>query len=181
MRVAPIGGYFAHDLDRVIDEARLSAAVTHAHEDGQAGAIAVALAAAVAWRMHHGAMVRTAHEFFTEVLAGTPSGPTRDGIQRAAALPIASDVATAVAALGNGSRVVASDTVPFSLWCAARHLNDFAEALWTTVAGLGDRDTTCAIVGGIVALSVGNDGVSQALRDAREPLDALLDEVTFSP
>lgn len=26
--------------------------------------------------------------------------------------------------------------------------------MWTTVAGLRDRDTTCAIVGGIVALSL---------------------------
>jgi hypothetical protein len=27
--------------------------------------------------------------------------------------------------------------------------------LWNTVAGLGDRDTTCAIVGGIVSLVEG--------------------------
>jgi len=27
----------------------------------------------------------------------------------------------------------------------------YKDALWTTVAGLGDRDTTCALVGGIVA------------------------------
>src|SRR5204863_4336296 len=46
MRAAPIGAYFADDLSRVIAEARASAAVTHAHEDGQTGAIAVALAAA---------------------------------------------------------------------------------------------------------------------------------------
>jgi ADP-ribosylglycohydrolase len=42
--------------------------------------------------------------------------------------------------------------VPFSLWCALRHPDDFREALWATVSGLGDRDTTCAIVGGLVAL-----------------------------
>ena len=32
-------------------------------------------------------------------------------------------------------------------------LYDFEEALWRTIAGMGDRDTTCAIVGGIVGLS----------------------------
>ena len=46
MRAAPIGAYFADDLNRVIAEAKASAEVTHAHPDGQTGAIAVALAAA---------------------------------------------------------------------------------------------------------------------------------------
>lgn len=31
--------------------------------------------------------------------------------------------------------------------------------MWTTVAGLGDRDTNCAILGGIVALRVGDAGL----------------------
>src|SRR5581483_970505 len=37
MRAAPIGGYFADDLERVAAEARASAEVTHAHPEGQAG------------------------------------------------------------------------------------------------------------------------------------------------
>jgi ADP-ribosylglycohydrolase len=49
--------------------------------------------------------------------------------------------------------ISAQDTVPYCLWCAAYHLNDFEKALWWTIRGLGDCDTTCAIVGGIVALS----------------------------
>ena len=73
--------------------------------------------------------------------------------------------------LGNGSRVTAPDTVPFALWCAARHLDQFEEALWATVSGLGDRDTTCAIVGGVVALAVGPSGLPPAWVAAREPLD----------
>jgi ADP-ribosylglycohydrolase len=43
------------------------------------------------------------------------------------------------------------DTVPYAIWCAARHLDDLVEALWATVSVGGDIDTTCAIVGGIVA------------------------------
>ena len=72
--------------------------------------------------------------------------------------------------LGTGSKVTAADTVPFSLWCAARHLGDYEEALWTTVSGLGDRDTTCAIVGGIVALSCDPTVIPAAWFAAREPL-----------
>jgi ADP-ribosylglycohydrolase len=48
-------------------------------------------------------------------------------------------------------------------------VSDFEEAMWTTVAGLGDRDTTCAIVGGIVALRVGEAGLP-SWQGRREPL-----------
>jgi ADP-ribosylglycohydrolase len=45
--------------------------------------------------------------------------------------------------------------VPFALWAAARHLGDYRQAFWTTAKAGGDVDTTCAIVGGIVAASPG--------------------------
>ncbi|MBZ0286172.1 MAG: ADP-ribosylglycohydrolase family protein, partial [Anaerolineae bacterium] len=44
MRVAPLGAYFADDLEAVVTNARLSAEITHAHPEGIAGAIAVAVA-----------------------------------------------------------------------------------------------------------------------------------------
>ncbi|WP_253811168.1 ADP-ribosylglycohydrolase family protein [Nocardia amikacinitolerans] len=48
MRVAPLGAYFADDLDRLIADAAASAEITHAHPEGVAGAITVALGAALA-------------------------------------------------------------------------------------------------------------------------------------
>ncbi|HEY9611981.1 ADP-ribosylglycohydrolase family protein [Allocoleopsis sp.] len=45
-----------------------------------------------------------------------------------------------LAVLGNGDRISAQDTVPFALWCAAQHLDNYQEALWLTVKGLGDRE-----------------------------------------
>ena len=77
--------------------------------------------------------------------------------------------------LGSGGRVSAQDTVPFTLWCASLHPDDYEAALWTTVAGFGDRDTTCAIVGGIVAAGA---GVSSAWLAAREPLPMWYAETT---
>jgi len=71
--------------------------------------------------------------------------------------------------VGNGSRVSAPDTVPFCLWCAAKHFDNYEEALWTTVSGLGDCDTTCAIMGGIVVMAAGRDSIPArwiASRDA---------------
>jgi hypothetical protein len=112
-------------------------------------------------------------EILEAALALTPEGETRAGIVDALRLPLGAPVRTAVSALGNGSRVISQDTVPFALWCAARHLTRFEEALWTTVSGLGDRDTTCAIVGGIVSLSVGREGLPSEWLAAREPLATL--------
>jgi ADP-ribosylglycohydrolase len=170
MRVAPVGAYFADDLDALVQHARASAEVTHAHPDGQAGAIAAALATAYAclWRHDRGALGgATLFEF---VLARTPASPTREIIERAAKLSIAEEVEVAMWALGTGSKVTSADTVPFTLWCAARHLGFYEEALWTTVSGLGDRDTTCAIVGGIVAMSCEAGAIPTAWLEAREAL-----------
>src|ERR1051326_7988024 len=50
MRVAPVGAWFADDLDQLVKEARASAMVTHMHYEGAAGAIAIAEAAAMARR-----------------------------------------------------------------------------------------------------------------------------------
>jgi ADP-ribosylglycohydrolase len=168
MRVAPLGAYFADDLDRVVAEARASAAPTHAHPDGQAGAVAVAVAAAVAWR------TRTCPDgqaLLAEVIARTPDGDTRGGLQRAARLRAQGvSLTTAAEVLGTGYNVISSDTVPYALLCASLHLDDFAAAMWTTVTGLGDRDTTCAIAGGVVALAVGRSGLPPGWLAAREPL-----------
>lgn len=61
------------------------------------------------------------------------------------------DAGTVAAVLGNGRRTSAHDTVPFALWSAARSLGDYEQAFWVTAQAGGDVDTTCAIVGGVVA------------------------------
>jgi ADP-ribosylglycohydrolase len=77
---------------------------------------------------------------------------------------------TVAAELGNGSAVIASDTIPFAVWCAATHLADYAGALWACGDVGGDIDTTCAIVGGIVVGATGLDGIPADWRTSREPL-----------
>ncbi|MBI5549000.1 MAG: ADP-ribosylglycohydrolase family protein [Deltaproteobacteria bacterium] len=165
MRAAPIGAFFAGDPQRAAEEARLSASVTHAHPEGQAGAIAIAVAASlVSVRPHP-----PGKALLEEVLPWVPPGPTREGIQAAAELDPAS-TQEAARRLGAGGRVCSEDTVPFALFCAAHHLTSYEEALWTTVSGLGDRDTTCAIVGGIVAMT---SEIPLEWLKAREPLPDL--------
>ena len=45
--------------------------------------------------------------------------------------------------------------------------------MWQTVAGLGDRDTTCAIVGGIVACAGPVWGIPDEWLRRREDLAAI--------
>lgn len=148
MRSAPIGAYFASDLAKTTAQARLSALVTHTHLEGVAGAIAIAVAAAIAAGGHP----PVGSEFIEAILTHVPEGEVASRLRIAMRIPSYS-FDQAVSQLGTGQLVTAQDTVPFCIWIASYHLQDYEEALWQTVAGLGDRDTTCAMVGGIVALS----------------------------
>ena len=170
MRVAPLGAYFADDLAKLTEQAERSAAITHSHPEGIVGAVAVALAAGLASR-HKGAPI-SPREFLQKICDRTPESEVRHGIVEALALPSHTPVESVVAVLGNGEKVSAQDTVPFALWAAASHPQNYADALWTTVSGLGDRDTTCAIVGGIVALSAGTDSIPPSWIQSREPIPA---------
>lgn len=169
MRSAPIGAYFADDLARVVVEARRTAQPTHRHPDGQAGAVAVAVAAAMATAMGAGERAMSGADLIAEVIARTPAGATRTQLEVMAGLAT-DDVRVVARQVGNGSQVISSDTVPLAIWCAARHLDSVEEALWTTVRALGDRDTTCAIVGGIVVMSTGEAAIPPVWRSSREPL-----------
>jgi len=159
MRVAPLGAYFFDDIEKVIEQATLSAEVTHAHPEGQAGAIAVALAAAWACRTRDDLQANSGYDLLEFVFSHTPDSDTRSKLNAALSLPLNYSIETAVSALGNGSQLLASDTVAFTIWCVARHLESYVEALWHTVSALGDRDTTCAIVGGIMSLIQGEEGI----------------------
>lgn len=169
MRAAPIGAYFAGDLDAVVEHATRSAAPTHAHPDGIAGAVAVAVAAATVF-----AGERDPRALLEIVIARTPAGPTRANLMRALPMLRAEPITVAME-LGNGSGVISSDTVPFAVWCAATHLADYPGALWACGEVGGDIDTTCAIVGGIVVGAVGLDGIPPDWRASREPLPAHLE------
>lgn len=162
MRAAPIGGYFAGDPQRAAAEAEKAAEITHAHPEGQAGAMAVACAAALSSMR----AALSGRGFLQAVLDHVPAGRTREGIEEAGRIG-AEDHPRAASVLGTGRQLAAFDTVPFCLWVAAHHGFDYELALWSTVAGQGDMDTTCAIVGGIVALA---SPVPEGWLERREPL-----------
>ncbi|WP_405820100.1 ADP-ribosylglycohydrolase family protein [Streptomyces sp. NBC_01390] len=171
MRVAPLGAWFRDDFAAAAEYARLSALTTHAHPEAVAGAVAVAVAAALA-AASEGQDAPPRAEFLREVASHVPDSDVRSGLRVAANFPERTSVRHAASVLGSGTLISAPDTVPFALWSAAGHLDDLTEALWQTVAGWGDRDTTCAIAGGVVAARTGTAGIPSAWLQAREAIPA---------
>ena len=127
---------------------------------------------------------------FDAVLAHTPESQARSRIELAATTPFEQPTESGVRwadgksrtvpfdvwlsqvtrQLGNGSNISCQDTVPFCLWAAARHLDDYQSGIVNTIRVGGDIDTNCAIVGGIVALACGLDGIPRQWRRDREEL-----------
>lgn len=171
MRVAPIAAYFAEEEPaRIAEQANASAEVTHWHIDGRAGAIAVALAGAWAYTRSQRGDSTHPGSLFQHILEFVPPSRVRDGMERASRIDFRGDVQMAAELLGNGNQITAQDTVPICLWIAAKSLYNYVDAMWQTVAIGGDVDTNCAIVGGIVALAVGEAGIPEEWRSKRESL-----------
>ncbi|MGW3679488.1 ADP-ribosylglycohydrolase family protein [Streptomyces prasinus] len=149
MRIAPLGAWYADDPEQATHQAEISAYPTHQHREAVVGAMAVAAAAALA----ADPAGRPGPEALLDgVVALVPrKSAVGAGLRRARDMLDYADTATVAAVLGCGRRTTAHDTVPFALWSAARALGDYEQAFWTTAQAGGDVDTTCAIVGGVVA------------------------------
>ncbi|MCG8964832.1 MULTISPECIES: ADP-ribosylglycohydrolase family protein [Streptomyces] len=150
MRIAPLGAWYADDPEQATHQAEISAYPTHQHREAVVGAMAVAAAAALAASADG---PPGAHALLDGVIALVPKSAVGAGLRRARDMLDYGDAATVAAVLGCGRRTTAHDTVPFALWSAARALGDYEHAFWTTAQVGGDVDTTCAIVGGVVAAS----------------------------
>ncbi|MER7313687.1 MULTISPECIES: ADP-ribosylglycohydrolase family protein [Streptomyces] len=148
MRIAPLGAWYADDPEQATHQAEISSYTTHQHREAVVGAMAVAAAAAL---VAAPGGPPTPEALLDGVVALVPRSAVGAGLRRARDMLDYRDAGTVAAVLGNGRRTSAHDTVPFALWSAARSLGDFEEAFWVTAQAGGDVDTTCAIVGGVVA------------------------------
>lgn len=161
MRVSPIGAYFFDDLDQTRALAIQSAEVTHSNIEGITGAIAVAVAAGLATRMKIENKTFSPEEFILKILEYLPDSDTKAKINKSLSIPLSYHIQTIRSILGNGEKILATDTVPFAIWCAAHHLNNFENALWKGVSILGDRDTIGAIIGGVTIMSSDDEHIPE--------------------
>lgn len=180
MRVAPIGAFYYDNLEKVKALAQASAVVTHAHLEAGVGAMAIAVAAALATRLGLQKRTLAPADFIRQVVAELPSSDTASKINKALSISARAHPETLKTVLGNGNRMMAQDTVPFVIWCAAHNLYNYEVALWKTISVLGDRDTIAAMVGGIVVLSSEADTLPEAWKQAVEQVEKSAFMTTFS-
>jgi poly(ADP-ribose) glycohydrolase ARH3 len=158
MRIAPVGVRFAADPARLLEQARRSAAVTHAHPLGIDGAVAQAAAVAAAVRGD-------------DVAAAARQAVETDEMRRqldtvAELLDEALADPTEVAeALGNGS--TAPKSVPLAVYAACR-TDDFREAVTFAVRCGGDTDTIAAMAGAIAGARHGRNAIPSSWLDVLE-------------
>lgn len=163
MRAAPLGAFFDGEPVRSAEQAALSAEVTHAHPEGIAGGIAVAVAASINISQPE----LSPHDFIDAVAEHTPESQTRTVMLRAKEFG-PKEVIDAVEALGAGWSISSQDTVPFCMYMASHYRGSFEAAMMLTAQVGGDCDTTCAIVGGIVA--AGMDELPAEWDERAEPV-----------
>ena len=149
MRVAPVGLFFAHDLDRVAAEARASARPTHRHPLGIEGAVLLAVAVALASRgppFERGRFYRTlegfceSDEFCWQVRAAR-------GLRRGHSLGF----------LGNS--LPAYRSVVTAIACFSTSPDSYEGAVGTAVTQGDDTDTLAAMAGALSGAHLGIDAV----------------------
>lgn len=169
MRVAPVGAFFAGDMNAVVEQTARSSVITHTHDEAIAGGIAVAVATARAHELRSSGEMPSRSEFLDLVLPYVPESEVRSKIRQARDMSVNASVQFAVSVLGMESLL----KTRFLSLCGARvSICRIMKGLWLTVSGLGDRDTTCAIVGGIVATYTGVEGIPHEWLTSRGSLPA---------
>ena len=168
MRVSPIGAFYFDDLEKVKRNAIKSAEITHSNIEGITGAVAIGVATAIATKLKLENKEISPVEFIERIIKELPDTDTKSKIKKSLSVPYHYNIETVKTILGNGTKIMVQDTVPFSIWCSAYNLTNFEEAIWKAVSVLGDRDTICAIVGGITIMSTEKNNIPKFWFDSVE-------------
>jgi poly(ADP-ribose) glycohydrolase ARH3 len=160
MRVAPLGLYFAPDIDLVATQATLSAWPTHCHEIGIDGARIMAVAAALAARSYGQAFNR--EEFLQALLPVALTEEFQWQIGHALQLsPFAS-----LASFGNS--LEAHRSVMTSIMCFVNSPDNYCEAVSRAIGQGNDVDTLAAMAGALSGARLGIDAIPARLLECLE-------------
>ena len=171
MRVCPIGAFHFEDLKKVRDLAVKSAEVTHSNIEAITGAIAIAIGTALTTKMQLDGQLLAPIEFIDRILNELPDSDTKSKISKSKSVPYNFHIETVKSILGNGTKMTSQDTVPFAIWCTAYNLDNFEEGIWKAVSVLGDRDTICAMVGGMSIMSSRTENIPNTWVTSVEQID----------
>jgi len=159
MRAPLIGAYAAEDESLLRDLVRASTRLTHTDPRAEEGALLIALAARHGRR--HGPAPET-----PAFLLSADEYVTDDGLRKhIEAIPghlarraTAQEFARALK-LEDGVTGFVTHTVPVALYCWLRYPTDFRRAVEEVILLGGDTDTTGAIVGGLMGVTLGASAI----------------------
>jgi ADP-ribosylglycohydrolase len=168
MRIAPVGLIDCLNLERLREDTRKVAVITHDNPEAVAGGQAVAYAVARAARgdLEHATLIDETIDFI---------GPCRvaERLELAARfLTAGMDIAEALARLGTGGHVV--ETVASAFFCFLFTPVDFEQTVSRAVEGGMDSDTTAAIAGAISGAYNGLQAIPERWREGVEAAGEIL-------
>ncbi|MBW2084216.1 MAG: ADP-ribosylglycohydrolase family protein [Deltaproteobacteria bacterium] len=156
MRIVPVGILF-HGRDDLLDKARQSAEVTHAHPVGMDGATIQAMAISMAvdldpveafsWR-----------EFIDRLILASQTKEIRAKMNLVKAL-LTNQGSPGEAARTIGRSVAVHESMPFAVFSFLRHPKSFESCLMCAVLNGGDRDTLGAMAGAISGAYLGIEAI----------------------
>lgn len=167
MRAAPFGIYFRDDKKALYENVKVDSAITHASEEAEAGALAIAFAAQMA-------VSDDEEDMLTRIWQLIPNSKVKDVIFSLDSL-VSSPFITAEQALRViGTKGDVRQTVPAALYCFLK-FDNYHEAVVASIRAGGDTDTTAAIVGALFGARSGVQGIDPELIRAVEESDRLME------
>jgi poly(ADP-ribose) glycohydrolase ARH3 len=170
MRIAALGLFFREAPD-LYEKAQLSAAVTHAHPIGIDGAAVQARAVAQAVSLDPAEPF--AADGFLQTLLDTARTPEMASKLEHVRRLIHEAVPARRAALVLGQGVAVQRSLPFAVFCFARHPHSFRDCLLCAALNGGDRDTLGAMACAISGAYLGVDAIPGAWREKLENRQAI--------
>lgn len=158
MRVAPVGLLFHRDVDRLWEQARLSALPTHVHPLGIEGAQLLALAVAVALRDEP----FDGPTLWEELRRRAATAEFQDRLQSAEQVQSPDDLLR----LGNG--IAAQDSVVTSIACFTMHPGSYEEVVAKALLLGGDTDTIAAMAGALAGAHLGVESLPRRFLERLE-------------
>jgi ADP-ribosyl-[dinitrogen reductase] hydrolase len=166
MRAAPFGVYFRNDLHSLVNIVKIDSAITHASEDAEAGALAIALTAAYACNND---LDRLLDKLYEQL----PASKVRSIVYSLDSLLHSEYITPAQALRVLGTKANVIETVPSALYCFLK-FDNYHEAVLAAIKAGGDTDTTAAIVGALFGAKDGIKAIDKSFHTV-EDFDKLIE------
>ncbi len=158
MRVAAVGYYYQHDLDRLQEAARASGLITHGHP----AAVAASIGAAYLVKL---ALDGEPPDVYLSRLFALTTGISEDhdnALRRLGQVLGWGDEVAAMRHIGQGW--VGEEAVALALYCVLRYPDDYVAAMRRAANSDGDSDSIACIAGGILGARLGLEAIPEAWR-----------------